>query len=221
MKTPKILLAGLAFFLVPTTADVEAEERAACAYDRNAILQLDPNMFDQDDKAGWRELANRDGCQAAAADAIALYIESHRETLVRQWQLPSFKWHEAQLRAMAGQVSQATRLMRQSIKPEKGPEGFEGWTDYALPWNQYVLATIAFLEGDMDALKEARDRLANSPMPPGFDTLDRSQVSVPPSWPLNLDVVDGLIACIGQPYQEAYGSAHCRDVGKQEARRKH
>ena len=72
-----------------------------------------------------------------------------------------------------------------------------------------------------DALKEARDRLANSPMPPGFDTLDRSQVSVPPSLPQNLDVVDGLIACFGQPYQEAYGSAHCRDVGKQEARRKY
>ena len=29
-------------------------------------------------------------------------------------------------------------------------------------------------------------------------------------WPLNLDVLDGLIACFGQPYNKAYG---CRVAG--------
>lgn len=218
MKIGTVLIASLGFLLAPAPLRAEPGGTDPCNYDKSAMLQLEPNIFDQDDMAGWREIANRPGCKAAAADAISVYIERHREQLARQWQIPSFKWHEAQLRAMAGQISPSIRLMHQSLKPEKGPEGFDGWTDYALPWNEYVRATIAFLERDEKALRQARERLAASPMPAGFEQLDRSQVGGRPSWPQNLDVVDGLIACFGRPYEEAYGSADCRAVGGNETR---
>lgn len=212
-----LILTGLWTALSATTLHAEPVGVEPCDYDRKAMLQLDPNMFDQDDTLGWRKLGNRTGCKAEAADAIAFYIEVHREELTRQWQMPSFKWHEAQMRAMAGETLRAVQLMRKSVKPEKGPDAFKGWTEYALPWNEYVKATIAFLERDLDALKKARDRLSASPLPADFAELDRSQVGgKAPAWPQNLDVVDRLIACFGRPYEEAYGSPNCRAVGQRE-----
>lgn len=206
-----LILTGSWFALVAATTPAEPVGVGPCDYDQKAMLQLDPNAFDQDDHLGWRNLGNRPGCKAAAADAIALYIDAHREKLARQWQIPSFKWHEAQMRAMAGETRRAIGLMRQSIKPEKGPDAAEGWTDYARPWNDYVRATIAFLERDLDALKKARGRLAAAPLPAGFAELDRSQVGGrAPAWPQNLDVVDGLIACFERPYEDAYGRPECR-----------
>lgn len=104
--------------------------------------------------------------------------------------------------------------MRQSLKPLKGPEGADTWTAYALAWNEYVNASIAFLERDLAALRAARVRLADLPVPSDFAALDGSAVRHDPVWPLNLDVVDGLLACFGKPYEEAYGTAECRSAGR-------
>lgn len=211
-----ILIAlGICAVLMPAASRAEPQASGPCTYDRAAMLRLDRNSFDQDDELGWRKLGNRPECRTAAADLIALYIEAHRDALARVWQIPSFKWHEATTRAFAGDTARAIALMHQSLKPEAGPREFEGWTAYAVPWNDYVKATIAFLERDADALAKARERLAASPVPDDFSTTDISAATgIAASWPPNLGVVDGLIACFDRPYEEAYGSVDCREAGK-------
>ncbi|HZW61790.1 MAG TPA: hypothetical protein VFF04_06215 [Candidatus Babeliales bacterium] len=57
-------------------------------------------------------------------------------------------------------------------------------------WNDYVYATMAFLNNDMPKLKLYRDKIANGPIFNGKK--------------LNLDVVDNLIQHFGQPYSVAY-----------------
>ncbi|NIJ35504.1 hypothetical protein FHR22_000153 [Sphingopyxis panaciterrae] len=211
-----ILIAlGVCAALAPAASRAEPQGSGPCAYDREAMLRLDRNSFDQDDELGWRKLGNRAECRTVAADLIALYIEAHRDELARVWQIPSFKWHEATTRAFAGDRARAIALMHQSLKPEAGPREFEGWTAYALPWNDYVKATIAFLERDAEALAKARERLAASPVPDDFSKTDISAATgIAASWPPNLGVVDGLIACFDRPYLEAYGSIECREAGK-------
>lgn len=214
-RTLLSLVLGLNIVVIPSTRSFEADEAGKCVYDQDAMLRLDPNTFDQDDNAGFRQLGNHPECRTVAADIIALYIDRHKDELARRWQVPSFKWHEATMRALAGETKRAIPLMRQSIKPERGPDEFVGWSEYARPWNEYVKATIAFLNHDRRGLKRARERLAKSPIPAGFANIDTSQTGgVLPPWPQNLDVVDGLIACFGRPYEEAYGSAECRAAGQ-------
>lgn len=212
-----MIVVAIGAALSPSVGHAQQPAGEMCVADRDAMLQLDPNTFDQDEAEGWRKLGNRPECKTEAADVLELYVKSHRAELDRRWLVPSFKWHEAQLRAMGGETKRAVGLMRQSIKPEKGPDGASGWTDFAVPWNEYVKATIAFLNRDRRGLKQARDRLAKSPIPAEFAQIDTSQTGgVLPPWPQNLDVVDGLIACFGKPYEEAYGSAECRSAGKRQ-----
>jgi hypothetical protein len=61
-------------------------------------------------------------------------------------------------------------------------------------WNDYVSATLAFLNKDIEKLRHHRDRIANGPEWNGSKG--------------NLDVVDGLIKCFDKPYAVAYSS--CR-----------
>lgn len=210
---PLVILLGFLAALAPLSAQSK-QEAVNCSYDQNSMLQLDQFTFDQDDKLGWRKLGDRPECRNEAAKVIDLYIKRHEKELSRKWLVPSFRWHEAGMRAMAGDTRQAIRVMRQSLKPLKGPEGADTWTAYAEAWNEYVNASIAFLERDLEALTAARTRLAALPVPSDFAEVDGSAVGHAPVWPQNLDVVDGLIACFGKPYEEAYGSAECRAAGQ-------
>ena len=159
-----------------------------CQVDRDAMLALGMNAFDQDHQGGWRPLSERPGCEGAAADLIRDY----RAFL--QDRLPILYWHEGQLRAKVGQTDAAIRLMdrtRRDPGDERAP-----W------WNAYVDATLAFLRGDRPALSAARVRLAAVPRPADTPAERR--------WPPNLAVVDGLIRCFGRPYREAYFDAACQ-----------
>ena len=119
-------------------------------------------------------------------------------------------WHEAQLRAKAGQYPEAIALMKRSYKPAD--------VDKA-GWNFYVDATIAFLSRNRNALTQATAKLAAvepivadgvPPVIDGYfeaDMADGSKMKF--RWPLNIDVVEGLANCFNKPYAEAY-SDECR-----------
>lgn len=161
-----------------------------CAFDTPKLMSLDPAEFDQDLHGGWRSVAYVPGCQRAAADLIKRYRRAHGSTSI-------LYWHEGQLRAQSGQVARAIGLLDKSRKPAATDD---------FGWNPYVDATIAFLRRDRRALIEARQRLVALPRPKNFSptaTLIGSPVKL--AWPPNLNVVDGLIACFGKSYQEAYG----------------
>jgi hypothetical protein len=166
---------------------------APCIADRERLLALDPRAFDQDLEGGWRAVALREECQSAAADLIRDYRRLHglSDSILY--------WHEGQLRALAGETKAAIALFERS---RKGPGDRFGW-------DAYVDATIAFLRHDRRALMAARESLARLPRPADFDPRDPQGHPLRMAWPVNLDVVDGFIACFGRTYVQAYGPA-CR-----------
>jgi len=175
-----------------------------CSYDRDAMLAMEPDAFDQDLEGGWRPLADR-GCQREAADLLAAYAAQPKAA-----GRTTITWHEGQMRAELGQIEQAIALMERSRKPAgQGDPGY---------WNAYVDGMVAFLRQDRRGLEDARARLVALPSPPEmaqnikdgrfhFTTAGGQKVDV--AWPPNLDVLDGLLRCFGKPYLEAYGTV-CR-----------
>lgn len=106
------LFAALAFAVAPD-----------CAVDRPAMLALPRHVFDQAHE-GCRALAER-GCDAAAADLIAVYRAGHPNDP------PILGWHEGQMRANAGDYAAARPLF------------FAAHHAGQFGWNDYVDVTIA------------------------------------------------------------------------------
>lgn len=179
-------------------APATAQTNPACTYDVGAMMRLNAEAFDSTPGSGWRVVGDIEGCETAAAELIAQYrvnrIEAQRKSLLH---------HEAQLRAAAGQTEAALALLEQVRAQETAAEMLA-----------YRDAEIAFLRNDRVALLAARERLLSIPPPDGFDaSVARFRERFPdqkaPTWPLNIEVVDGFIACFGRPYREAYNTP-CR-----------
>lgn len=112
------------------------------------FLQLNPEEFDQDEEKGWRKL-ERIGRHLEAAEAIEAYLEFNKEKLQRgssddQELQKLMHFHIGQLLATQGaeHYSKAVHNFKKSYLSNK-EEG----------WNDYVAATIAFLEKDQKSLK--------------------------------------------------------------------
>ena len=181
-----ILLAALAIQSAPVPA---------CSHDREALLALDQQAFDQDRNGGWRPLVES-GCYAEAAELIAAYRERHGN------QATILYWHEGQLRAMAGETTAAVALFNRARHP--------GGNALDASWNLYVDGSVAFLNRDRPALLAARDASAAMERPDTISVVveDGTAHDVPlPAgirWPPNLHVLDGLLACYAEPYAIAY-----------------
>lgn len=197
------MLTALAFAaLLQTAAPAPATVAPdACAYDREAMMALSPDAFDQDLSGGWRALEEKPGCTEAAANLLRDWREAHRAEL-KIGDLHINYWHEGQLRAgLDGQTERAVRLLLAGVNPQVEGDGFQ----------DYALGTVAFLNGDRAGLEAARARLAATPEPENWAEATasfREKYGVQIKWPMNLEVLDGLIACFGKGYDEAYGD--CR-----------
>jgi hypothetical protein len=112
-----------------------------------------------------------------------MYLDRHPE--LTRFQRAILRWHAGQMLAYAGDTAGALKHMS-SVHFE--PEQPNSATRLSAPgWNDYVEATVAFLQGDRAKLLAARERIAgNSPADP------------------NLRVLDCLIAHFGAPYATAY-----------------
>ncbi|MBB5716788.1 hypothetical protein [Sphingomonas aerophila] len=161
----------------------------SCRYDRNELLALDRDAFDQDVTGGWRKLEDA-GCELEAADLIRDWRKAHRA------QDPVLYWHEGQLRADIGQIPAAIALFRRSYKAHQEDQG--------IGWNSYVDGTIAFLIQDRQAFTAAKGKLAALPRPAHFTMEGPDGKPMPVRWPLNMNVFEGLERCWGQPYKVAY-----------------
>ncbi|HGM5046003.1 TPA: hypothetical protein ACKPZV_003235 [Stenotrophomonas maltophilia] len=183
---------GLMFLSLVIAAPALAGE---CQFDNRAeLLAMPPDAFNQGPGEGWDALVERAGCQLELADLFAAYRQQPNAT-----GRADLTWHEARLRASAGQRDPASALMRLTYRPrDADPEG----------WNHYVDATIAFLDDDLPALKRARARLAKLPMPAG-NARERGD-DKRPAWPPRLQIVDSLIRCMYQPY--ALASESCPEA---------
>ncbi len=182
----------LALMLAATIAAAPAD----CAYDKAAMLALPAEKFDQDFKGGWRPLADKVECRPQAAQLLADYRSANWAKL-KPGELHINYWHEGQVRALTGQTREAAPLLLAGVDPDGDDIDF---TDYAL-------GTVAFLKHDRAALLSARARLAAIPKPAWFDGSLKEAKAVlgyTPAWPVNLDVLDGLITCFDKPYAKAY-----------------
>lgn len=166
-------------------AVAETAPECSTRYDQllKSSLSLDYQQFDQTPNSGFRVLAGA-GCASEAADLIEQYIA------VNQAQQNSLRWHVAQLRATSGNYTEAVRYAHTVINED------EDWDVRPLRWNDYVLATIAFLEKDMAALQKHRDAVAA-----GSDEYFGNA--------LNLKLLDALILHFDRSYQ--YATSH---IGK-------
>lgn len=206
MKTPlSIALFSCALLAAPAMAGPGQLAKPDCTYDRARLMALDKAHFDEDTAGGgWRALAARPGCEPAAADLVRDYRKAHPKDS------GLMVWHEAQLRAFAGQSAQAAALMEHTRMPEAADR---------MGWNPYVDATIAFLRKDRRALDQAHARLAAVKPPAGKDVppvidgymqVDMSDGTTRKMrFPQNIDVVEGLARCFDKSYAEAYSDA-CR-----------
>ena len=159
----------------------------SCASKADAMLDLSFRDFDQGSR-GWRSLDASFACSDHADDALAAYRARHASDLsVANASL--LMWHEAQVLAGQGDTERATSLMKEAA-----------WVGEPEWQRLYREGSVAFLEGDLARLRAKRNSLAQLPRDGGLTTPDETEAS----WPPNLDVLDGLIACFGKPYDTAY-----------------
>jgi hypothetical protein len=154
----------------------------AAGCDNKSPLDLNYNVFDQRPGMGWRQVAEK-GCFLDAARLIDAYIEKHTE--LDESQRVNLNFHAGQMCAFADDYQTAIDRLNKSTYAQEPPE-------LPLRWNAYVRATIAFLNKDMNRLKECREEIAEGPTFQGEKA--------------NLDVVDSLIKHFDEPYSKAYGS---------------
>lgn len=178
-----------AILLIAMTPSSEPDS-SICTYDKDGMLGLSYNEFDQNPDTGWRKVAVP-GCEEVAADLIIDWrTHNNRQDKI-------LFWHEGQLRAEAGQYQSAIALFKLSRKTKAEDRGWG--------WNIYVDGSIAFLQGDKRALQRAKRNLANLRKPKNMGrSVDINGNPVEVEWPLNLHVLEGFIRCWEQSYHEAY-----------------
>jgi hypothetical protein len=139
------LLAGI--LVMASTTAIAVDCKALLAEHLRSDLDLSYEAFDQTMDSGFRPLAVA-GCPREAASLILAYIE-HNGADQR-----SLKWHAAQLLATADEREEAVRWARAALAEH------EDFDARPLRWNDYVLATIAFLERDAELLRHHREQVA-------------------------------------------------------------
>lgn len=197
MRQSPLVTAALFLTLIggQVCAQAASSTPYGCAISGSNTLDMTFEEFDSGE-AGWRRWGDN-GCEREVAAIIVEYRNRHAGRLDPS-QVNLLDWHAGQLYAGAGDYGFA--IERMLLVQENAAEPVE---------LEYTTATIAFLRSDREALLAARERMMAIPEPVNFSrAADRfvATYNLPrPVWPMNLDVVDGLIDCFGWSYQKAYG----------------
>lgn len=140
------------------------------------------DRFDQTPKRGWRLLAEQQQCFEEAGELIDSYLSSRAD--LNATQRVSLSFHAGQVYAMAGRNDEAlARFRRAVVNPSASPK---------FKWSEYVLATMAFLEHDGEAIVKYHDAIQDA------GDLESNR--------LNLRVVERLMANFDKSYREALSS---------------
>jgi len=176
------------FFLLYTFSSFAIDCEKAYQKHLQSDLTLSYQEFDQTMDSGFRPLAKL-GCKKQAADLIEQYI------LHNNADQNSLKWHVAQLRAFTGNYISAIKNAN-LVLSEK-----EDFSKKALRWNDYVLATIAFLEKDKAKLIEHRNNVAAAKNEHYGNEM-------------NMKLLDALIEHFDESYQYAMNTPIKKDANK-------
>ncbi len=173
-----VMLVLVSFFSIKSLGETKCEISEA---ERALLIEADYKEFDQSMGNGWRAWADR-GCFQLAIDLLDEYFRFH-ETKLLDWQNTIIIWHSGQMSGFLGDHKTAREKFKKCIRPNE-PKNIE------ILWNDYVYATIAFLDRDLVELKRRRDIIANGP---SFDGRKA-----------NLNIVDNFLKCPNEAYSIAY-----------------
>lgn len=120
---------------------------------RDAILSLPWQQFDQTLDSGWRVYSARREYRSAA-DVIEVYLKQHQDLTVRQRAVSRF--HAGQMRVYQGRTEAGVAHMKKALVPEIPP----GLPD---DWNIMVSAHVAFVTGDRATLVALKEQVAGLP----------------------------------------------------------
>jgi hypothetical protein len=148
---------------------------------REALLSLPWEKFDQTQNSGWRVYVNPTRKEyLEAADLIEAYLTRHSDLPARQRALSYFHAGMQYVfcaRAHGGDPLAAVPDLDRAIVPGNEPA-------HSVDWNEMVIATKAFLLGDRASLLAVKIRVAAMP---------RASVE----WP---NYADDLLNNLGKPY---------------------
>ncbi|WP_416877646.1 hypothetical protein [Litorimonas sp.] len=171
------------------------------------LMALDTHGFDQDMQGGWREIANKENCKAAAGQLIKDYIAYHN--IKPHSGSDILYWHVGQMQAYSGQTEDALKYFNMSYN--KQAEDLTNEKEWAL----YAEGTIAFLKKEKGRLIAAKNELAKYKVSDdkiaAIKQMQKNNPNVmfPEGFPeksLNLIALEGLLRCFDQPYSKAYGN---------------
>lgn len=144
MKQTILATALLAALAAPAAA---ADCAALYAQHLATDLKLPYEQFDQTLGGGFRLLVAQ-RCYKESGDLLEAWMGANHSDA------ESVRWHLAQQRALQGDYPEAIRWARGTL------DLHEDVGKIHLHWNDYVLATLAFLQHDKPALMAARERVA-------------------------------------------------------------
>jgi hypothetical protein len=120
--------------------------------ERERMLSLSFNEFDQTEGSGFRLLLDQKR-HVEAAELIEDYVSRHHSNLTERERV-SLHFHAGQLYGIVGNARKAVPHFERAIyESEPTPDGHPPY------WNDYVVATSAFIRGDRRAVIEARTRM--------------------------------------------------------------
>ena len=131
---------ALALALAPAAARADGD----CAAQLQAALPGIATIEAKDFDASWRSMSTAE-CHAEAAEALGAYIRVHGHVY-------HLAFHQAQMLLYAARASEARPLLLSSLRPEL-PQ------DAPFKWNAYVLAHVAWIDGDRERFDRERAQL--------------------------------------------------------------
>lgn len=152
----------------------------AAAEARSTVLSQSYDRFDATPHDGWRPLGETQHCFSEAGDLIRFYL-MYKPGLTVSQQVHLY-FHAGQVYAFAGETELALDAFCNAVHDPAATPDFK--------WSEYVLATMAFLQRDIEATWKYRDLLAAGPKMPANE--------------VNLHVVDRLIENFNSGYKDAY-----------------
>lgn len=188
MKNYRMFLLAV-FYSYSVQAQIATTDKACCISPEETehLMNLPFQDFDQNHQGGWRSYQEKIGCYETAVGLLEKYKSRNIEKL-NSAQVRILTWHAGQIDGFVGDTATARARFISAFDPNEP-------ADSPLLWNDYVLASVAFLDHDLEMLQAHRNRIARGPVGPNGK-------------PGNLNVVDNLIKYFDKSYGVAYSGGN-------------
>lgn len=161
---------------------VQSEQERECSVTSADLSKLTFDVFDQGlaSPLSWRCIANK-GELKQAQDLIEKYIMINQAGL-DQYEIGALTFHSGQLAAAGGRYEEAIEKFYLAVRENDELAHF-------MSWNEYVLGTIYFLQGNIGKLEQEIEKIESKNL-----ELDVN----------NLRILKNFLRCPNDTYKEVY-----------------